>query len=242
MIISHKYKFIFLKTRKTAGTSIEMWLSSVCSPADVITPIEPREMGHVPRNYECFFNPFPESSKLLYAMDRPLHSLKRTMGDWVRRRRFYNHIPGRLAKARVAPEIWDSYWKWCVERDPEEKVLSDYYMQRAISSDHLSLDHYLESFPLPKNSSIYCDIDGMPLVDEIVDFKNLEMGLQGVAERLDIPFSTLDYQAKSNYGRSQNRERIHLNSSQRSTVLEEFSEEVKLITAWRARQATKGFS
>ncbi|MEL6382956.1 MAG: chondroitin 4-O-sulfotransferase, partial [Cyanobacteria bacterium J06626_18] len=32
MIISHEYKFIFLKTRKTAGTSIEIALSKFCGP------------------------------------------------------------------------------------------------------------------------------------------------------------------------------------------------------------------
>src|SRR5689334_7330747 len=39
MIVSHTHKFIFLKTKKTAGTSIELALSELCGPADVITPL-----------------------------------------------------------------------------------------------------------------------------------------------------------------------------------------------------------
>lgn len=39
MIISHEHKFIFLKTAKTAGTSIEIALSKFCGSDDVITKI-----------------------------------------------------------------------------------------------------------------------------------------------------------------------------------------------------------
>ena len=38
MIVSHKYKFIFIKTRKTAGTSIEYNLSKYLGKEDIITP------------------------------------------------------------------------------------------------------------------------------------------------------------------------------------------------------------
>ena len=36
MIISHKHQFIFIKTVKTAGTSIEVLLDSICGPDDVV--------------------------------------------------------------------------------------------------------------------------------------------------------------------------------------------------------------
>jgi hypothetical protein len=39
MIVSHEHKFIFLKTKKTAGTSIELALNALCGPDDVITPL-----------------------------------------------------------------------------------------------------------------------------------------------------------------------------------------------------------
>ena len=38
MIVSHEHKFIFIKTKKTAGTAIEAALSELCGPSDVITP------------------------------------------------------------------------------------------------------------------------------------------------------------------------------------------------------------
>ena len=39
MILSHERKFIFLRTKKTAGTSIELALSDLCGPDDIITPL-----------------------------------------------------------------------------------------------------------------------------------------------------------------------------------------------------------
>jgi hypothetical protein len=61
MIISHKYRFIFVKTLKTAGTSIEVFLSRHCGPDDVLTPILPHVEPHVARNHEGFFNHMPAS-------------------------------------------------------------------------------------------------------------------------------------------------------------------------------------
>jgi hypothetical protein len=43
MIISHEHRFIFVKSRKTGGTSVEIALSRFAGPDDVVTPITPRD-------------------------------------------------------------------------------------------------------------------------------------------------------------------------------------------------------
>ena len=39
MILSHRHRFVFIKGRKVAGTSIEMLLSLICGAEDVVTPM-----------------------------------------------------------------------------------------------------------------------------------------------------------------------------------------------------------
>jgi hypothetical protein len=52
MIISHDHKFIFIKSKKTAGTSIELALRPLCGREDIIAPVreedEPMSAGHEP--------------------------------------------------------------------------------------------------------------------------------------------------------------------------------------------------
>lgn len=59
MIVSHRFRCIFIKTVKTAGTSIEVFLARHCGPDDIVTPIIPPLPGHEPRNHEGFRNHMP---------------------------------------------------------------------------------------------------------------------------------------------------------------------------------------
>lgn len=43
MIISHEHRFIFLRTAKTASTSIETALSRICGDRDILTPDSPED-------------------------------------------------------------------------------------------------------------------------------------------------------------------------------------------------------
>lgn len=43
MLVSHRHRFVFIKPRKTAGTSVELALSPVLEAGDLATPIQPEE-------------------------------------------------------------------------------------------------------------------------------------------------------------------------------------------------------
>lgn len=168
MIISHKYKFIFIKTAKTAGTSLEVFLSSVCSSDDIFTPIYPQVAPHFPRNHEGF----------------------------------YNHMPAYKIRDLIGENIWNDYFKFCVERNPWDKSVSYFHMAKARCSEKLTMDEYLESGELPINFPLYTEMDNPKkiIVDRVIFYETLLNDLGEIFPDLGIRFNgSLGVNAKSEY-------------------------------------------
>ena len=121
MILSHQYKFIFLKTSKTAGTSVEIALSKFLGPKDVITPISPedevtrRDLGYRgPQNYRSKFWEYSYADLVKLV----------SKGEW--KEKFYNHISAFQVRGLVGEQVWNTYFTFCIERNPWDRVISHY--------------------------------------------------------------------------------------------------------------------
>ncbi len=177
MIISHKFKFIFIKTVKTAGTSVEVDLNKVLGESDVATPIFPVVSGHKAQNFE--FKKFGIFTK-----------------------RFRNHMGAADVKKIVGSRTFSDYFVFCVEREPLDKCISHYSMIKN-SPDHnsgnenLSWNDYVEMKKFPVDTGKYTDKHGALIVDKILKYENLSEELSAVGEMLGF---NLDLKAKAKAG------------------------------------------
>ncbi|ATX79655.1 Sulfotransferase family protein [Mariprofundus aestuarium] len=223
MIISHKYKFIFIKTKKTAGTSIEVYLSKLCGPDAIVTPIYPAIEGHVPRNYKGYFNPLPDF--LHYGFGRWL----RIAEELIHRQRFYHHIPASLVQNRIPDGIWNSYYKFCVERDPFDKTLSHYYMLKTRSGGKLTLEEYFKRGRFCLNKPQYTNSRGDVIVDHILRYEDLNAELGCVFSKLGIPYSgRLRESAKGEARKDRRSYEEILSSEQIARINEVFADEIRI--------------
>lgn len=176
MIVDHERKFIFVKTHKTAGTSIEVFLAPLLGPDAIVTPVA--DVDHGARNFE---KPRRKYRSLLAG--NHVWEMKR---DVARQRWFYNHIPARLIRARLGAKVWDSYFKFCFERDPWEKTVSWYHYRFANEPDAPSWDEFVTAGKLPTDFDRY-SLDGTSIaVDFVGRFEHLEADLRVALDQVGI--------------------------------------------------------
>lgn len=161
MIVSHKHKFIFLKTPKAAGTSVEIALSKACGPEDIITPIsavdEEKRLaqgGRPPQNY------------------RP-GMLKRLLGEGDG---FSNHTTAEQARLLLPAEVWDRYHKFAVVRNPWDQVASLYFWRNK-KGHYNSFEEFLADDRVDRieaRTRAICQLDGEFALDGYLRFESLQ--------------------------------------------------------------------
>jgi len=143
VIISHKYKFIFIKPEKTAGSSLEIALSKYCDQNDIITTIGEeyirKKHGYLgPRNYYSNNIDYVNFSKILKHNTKSFIKTFKIIKKFIDYKNepyfktfykniFYEHINASNIKANVSSKIWDNYFKFTIIRNPVDQFLSYYF-------------------------------------------------------------------------------------------------------------------
>jgi hypothetical protein len=148
-----------------------------------------------------------------------------------KKEKFYHHITAREVRDRVEPAVWDSYYKFCFERNPWDRVVSLYYW-RCKSEPRPTILEFLDSdVPLilkQRGIELY-SIDGQIAVDKVCRFENLAEELEALRENLRIADNIVLPKAKSKYRKDKRSYREILGEEERVRIAELFREEIDLF-------------
>ncbi|NET31590.1 MAG: sulfotransferase family 2 domain-containing protein [Cyanothece sp. SIO1E1] len=230
MIISHKYKYIFLKTTKTAGTSIEISLSRFCGEDDIITPISSKdekirqEFGVFPQNHENYTRPLELREYRLQHLKNLISTGKRPQLATT----FWNHMPASKVKQAISSKCWRSYYKFCFVRNPWDRAVSRYYWNlKKPGGDKIEdLSESLKKNNPNSNFNIYT-IDQKIAVDYVGKYESLMQDLGYICNRLDIPFDNWLPNAKAGVRTDKRHYSEVFNEDQANFIREKCSDEIK---------------
>ena len=210
MIISVKYNFIYIRTRKTASTSIHRALEQILGDDDVCIRGRSLDLSSVLRRGAV---PPDEG--------------------------FQTHVPIGEIKPYLKRRIWKRSFKFTSERHPYEKAVSLAYFfasksERVTNRGHKApsedfdevLDQVVKvgryaSFPL------YC-IDGAPVVSDFIRYETLEADLNRIAGKLGFELPPLP-EFKTALRTDRRPAREILTKVQRETVYETCRPEFELL-------------
>ena len=182
MIVCHRYQFIFLKTHKTAGSSLEIALSRFCGEGDILTPFGPDEES------------LRERPDYQGAQNYWLPFKSYTRRDWWnllhgRRRVIPHHFRADQVRELVGETVWNSYAKLSIERNPWDKAVSLYFYSTRNRSPRPPMMEFYEwaaSKKLLSNFPVYA-IRGQIVADHIMRYEQLEQDIARVPEWLGLP-------------------------------------------------------
>jgi Sulfotransferase family len=172
MLVSHTHKFIYMKTRKTGGTSVEIYFEPYCT--------DPARRGEIQQFREA------EVSQWGIVGYR---------GPDPKDKPWYHHMPACEARERIGAKIWAEYFKFCVVRNPFDRVVSQFWSQMWRTKAELEsapfsqvkkkFGEWVSQRHLPLDRSVYTDGDDV-VVDHFVHFERMHPDLEQVCQKLGV--------------------------------------------------------
>jgi len=235
MIASFEHDFIFIKTRKTGGTSVEIYLSQFCGADDIVTPLtfederlrapEPGVM--VARNFAPSLDLDSRLRAAFAAEDENAYHLAKT--EIRKRGGCYNHMPAAGIRRKLDRDFWERALKISVERHPYEKVVSRAYFNLRLNPG-VPIELLLEKAVQETREAVdLYTIWGRVVVTEMLRQERLAEDLARLAKKLGIPPPDNLPRAKSAYRHDLRPAREILTEAQRRVIRRRHARTFKLL-------------
>jgi len=170
MIISHKHRFIYLRTEKTGSTSLSNVLETVLGDEDIRGTM----------------------SRPAWARYSPIHhgALKRNFPQWFG---LHTHATAKQVRQIVGKKIFDSYFKFAVERNPWDRQVSLYF-HREWKKNNKNPDFDRDMRSAIYRNTEYCKLNNWSIyaignevvVDRVLRYENLNNEITSTLHDLGI--------------------------------------------------------
>lgn len=224
MIYLEKENLLFLKTRKTAGTSLEIALSMYAGANDIVTPVSVvdeilrRKAGGVfPQNWartpeaEAAFRETVEDFAASGKEVAPPGLMR-----WFKKQAvFFNHFGPDVVRPRLGADRFDRALKVTVCRHPYEQLVSQAFFQMRHGEADFSqtVDRILDK-PSP-NSAIYL-LEGKPVIDFFIRYESLSEDIAALERRVGLELLTAMPHAKAGFRSDRRPAADQLNTEQKA--------------------------
>ncbi len=171
MIVSHKYRFIFLRTEKTGGSSFTQALQNLLEEGDL--------QADMRRPAWAKFSPIHHGALKLH--------LPKYFG-------LHRHARARDVRDVVGAKIFNSYYKFAIERNPWDRQVS-LYAHRAwkkgkppenFDRDMRSMLYRGTEYVRLNNWAIYAIGDGI-VADRVLRYERLDEEINALVAELGLP-------------------------------------------------------
>ncbi|MGX9846441.1 hypothetical protein [Limimaricola litoreus] len=168
--------------------------------------------GRPPQNY---LKPWRKRQRR-EVLDASLHFIKRKNPFHQHPSTYYfDHMRAKAIRSRVGADIFSSYLKIAIVRDPFDYALSRYRFtlkQNKIDPLSMTFGRFLTDMPerLVENRRI-TEIDGVSVIDHMIRFEDFENGIRQLSEKLCLGGELLNTFRKVNAKKSGRNPKEDLN-------------------------------
>jgi hypothetical protein len=230
-IVSLQYRFIFLKTRKTAGSSIEQWLTPHLGKHGMIATAAEGWPLPVP------FWATPDPTTRFMELERTVKKRIRKLVSRPAPLKLREHMSAAKVRSLVGEETWQGCYKFCVERQPWDRLISFWRWRQRRFDSTITLDEFLDLLEHAPDTRLVRNYSNLPIytiegrlaVDRVVRYETLAEELAEICERLRIPASVTDLPRAKGGVRAQGDDILRLSPSQIERIGRLSAKEIELF-------------